>query len=253
MPGLSYSLPAWECKTGSKLRKVPGSPCYGCYALKGNYTRYPAIKAAQYRRLEAIKHPEMGHRNGSCNQETKIFLDGMMQAMYKSEEHMQKIIEVCKLTPDTKHWLPTQERAFLPAPEDVPANLVIRLSRSKIDGPAGSAWSHDSGVTTDETKRTCPAPTQGGKCLDCRACWNQSLLNLLYTGSINARTFKHPKYYKELRERNKLDQAISGANSTEQVERAPDPGHKRQAALEACGLKLEACRLGLDASYSFFI
>ena len=42
--------------------------------------------------------------------------------------------------------------------------------------------------------------------------------------------FKHPKYYKELRERNKLDQAISGANSTEQVERAPDPGHKRQAA-----------------------
>jgi hypothetical protein len=43
-------------------------------------------------------------------------------------------------------------------------------------------------------------------------------------------TFKHPKYYKELRERNKLDQAISGANSTEQVERAPDPGHKRQAA-----------------------
>ena len=47
--------------------------------------------------------------------------------------------------------------------------------------------------------------------------------------------FKHPKYYKELRERNKLDQAISGANSTEQVERAPDPGqpgsgNKPQAA-----------------------
>ena len=27
MPGLSYSLPAWECKTGSKLRKIPGSVC----------------------------------------------------------------------------------------------------------------------------------------------------------------------------------------------------------------------------------
>jgi hypothetical protein len=25
MPGLSYSLPAWECKTGSKLRQVKGS------------------------------------------------------------------------------------------------------------------------------------------------------------------------------------------------------------------------------------
>jgi hypothetical protein len=27
MPGLSYSLPAWECKTGSKLRKIKGSVC----------------------------------------------------------------------------------------------------------------------------------------------------------------------------------------------------------------------------------
>jgi hypothetical protein len=44
MPGLSYSLPAWACQTGSKLRLVPTSPCFGCYALKGNYTRYPAIK-----------------------------------------------------------------------------------------------------------------------------------------------------------------------------------------------------------------
>ena len=38
MPGLSYSLPAWECKTGSKLRKIKGSVCASCYALKGNYT-----------------------------------------------------------------------------------------------------------------------------------------------------------------------------------------------------------------------
>ena len=48
MPGLSYSLPAWECQVGAKLRKVPGSVCAGCYALKGNYTRYPALKAAGY-------------------------------------------------------------------------------------------------------------------------------------------------------------------------------------------------------------
>ena len=58
MPGLSYSLPAWACQTGSKLRKVKTSPCYGCYALKNNYTRYPAIKEAQYRRLDAINHPQ---------------------------------------------------------------------------------------------------------------------------------------------------------------------------------------------------
>ena len=57
MPGWSIGLPAKECKTGGKLQQVKGSVCASCYALKGNYTRYPAIKAAQYRRLEAMKHP----------------------------------------------------------------------------------------------------------------------------------------------------------------------------------------------------
>ena len=57
MPGLSYSLPAWECQVGSKLRAVKGSVCSGCYALKGNYTRYPAIKRAQYYRLASLMDP----------------------------------------------------------------------------------------------------------------------------------------------------------------------------------------------------
>ena len=43
--------------------------------------------------------------------------------------------------------------------------------------------------------------------------------------------FKHPKYYKELRTRNKLDQVISHSASTEaNSRRAPDPGLKQQAA-----------------------
>ena len=43
--------------------------------------------------------------------------------------------------------------------------------------------------------------------------------------------FKHPKYYTELRKRNKLDQAISLRESeTSAGERAPGQGHKPQAA-----------------------
>ncbi len=34
----------------------------------------------------------------------------------------------------------------------------------------------------------------------------------------------HPKYYKELRKRNKSDQAISKESSTEENQRASDPG-----------------------------
>ena len=179
MPGLSYSLPAWACQTGAKLRKVKTSPCYGCYALKGNYTRYPAIKIAQYRRLAAIKMEGWTRAMAVQILKQKYFRwhdAGDVQ----SHEHMAKIIEVCKLTPNTKHWLPTQERQYLPAPEDVPANLIIRLSRSKVDGPAGNAWSHDSGVTTKEGQRTCPAPDQGGACKDCRACWNKDIKSVIY-------------------------------------------------------------------------
>ena len=42
--------------------------------------------------------------------------------------------------------------------------------------------------------------------------------------------FKHPKYYKELRKRNKLDQAIS-EEATDGFDTSvrPDPGLKRQA------------------------
>ena len=43
--------------------------------------------------------------------------------------------------------------------------------------------------------------------------------------------FKHPKYYTELRKRNKSDQVISHSASTEaNSRRAPGPGLKQQAA-----------------------
>jgi hypothetical protein len=34
MPGWAYGIPAAECKTGAKLKLVPGSTCEGCYATK---------------------------------------------------------------------------------------------------------------------------------------------------------------------------------------------------------------------------
>ena len=44
-------------------------------------------------------------------------------------------------------------------------------------------------------------------------------------------TFKHPKYYTELRKlRNKSDQAISYDDSTESQGVRPDPGPKHQAS-----------------------
>ena len=44
--------------------------------------------------------------------------------------------------------------------------------------------------------------------------------------------FRHPNYYKELRKRNKTDQAISSRVdvATSSAQRAPGPGHKQQAS-----------------------
>ena len=44
--------------------------------------------------------------------------------------------------------------------------------------------------------------------------------------------FKHPNYYKELRRRNKSDQAISKEPATAGNQRSPGPGLKQQAIEE---------------------
>ena len=57
MPEGSYNLPASACQTGAKLAQVPGTPCHGCYALKGRY-RFPNVKNALARRLKSLDHPQ---------------------------------------------------------------------------------------------------------------------------------------------------------------------------------------------------
>ena len=53
--------------------------------------------------------------------------------------------------------------------------------------------------------------------------------------------FRHPKYYKELRKRNKSDQAISFESGTPPNERAPDPGLKVSSTkLQASSTKRQA-------------
>ena len=53
-------------------------------------------------------------------------------------------------------------------------------------------------------------------------------------------TFKHPKYYTELRKRNKSDQAISLEAHDGECERAPDPGHKQRDSQVVNQVKLSS-------------
>ena len=176
MPGLSYSLPAWECKTGWKLSQVEGTPCFFCYAKKGNYTRYPAIKEAQYRRLKAIDHPDWVQAMAAVIKRQKWFRwhdAGDVQ----DQQHLNKIFEICRLTPDTNHWLPTREAWIKDHLASKPANLVIRFSPPMV-GQRNDSWPNSSMVV--ETGATCPAPAQGGKCGSCRQCWDSSIKVVSY-------------------------------------------------------------------------
>ena len=178
MPGPAFNLPAADCITGAKLVKVPGSVCAGCYALKGRY-RFNNVQSALRRRAASLMHPDWidamvalisGHEYFRWHDSGDI----------QSVEHLKRIFEVCKRTPDTKHWMPTREARFLRLmdPDIIPSNLIIRMSSHMIDQGPVTFWPWTSTVSTKS--KTCPAQDQGNKCMDCRACWDRKVANVTY-------------------------------------------------------------------------
>ena len=132
------------------------------------------------RRLEALKDQRWVRAMVVLMKDRKYFRwhdSGDIQSAW----HLKRILEVCKQTPDTKHWLPTRESRLLALmdPEVIPKNLIIRLSATKVNGAAPSSWPWTSTVT-DGKGKTCPAPDQGGKCQSCRQCWDRSVINVQY-------------------------------------------------------------------------
>lgn len=186
MPGLSYGLPAAECKTGSKLRQIKGSVCEKCYAMKGCYA-WPVVKNAQYNRLDQVKN------NSKWVEAMITLIKG--QAFFRWHDsgdlvdslHLSRIVEIVKATPDTKHWLPTKEykliKGYLMINGEFPENLVVRVSSPHIDQkPLKFKGLHTSTVVKNGSPdgHVCPSSQQNGECKDCRACWDKEVSNVTY-------------------------------------------------------------------------
>ena len=178
MPGLSYSLPAATCKTGSKLAQVEGSTCYNCYAKKGCYV-FSNVQEVLYKRQAATRHP--------------LWVRAMVASIWKTShmrwhdsgdvqdlKHLAKIFKVARLTPHIQHWMPTREAWIKKYLNKKPDNLVIRFSAAMVDGDAPASWPNTSTVVTNAAQATCPAPQQDNKCLDCRKCWDPKIKNVAY-------------------------------------------------------------------------
>jgi hypothetical protein len=181
MPGPAWSIPAESCGIGSLLRKVAGSPCSSCYALKGRYY-YPNVKAALVRRLAVWKADRAQWREAMVasilKQKHKVthfrwFDSGDIQG----PEMLADIIRIARALPDVSFWLPSQEHALVRRASKLPPNLIIRLSSPKV-GKALAPGFPSSSVEGEGFK--CPASTQDNKCGDCRACWNPKIERISY-------------------------------------------------------------------------
>ena len=180
MPGPSYNTPASRCLTGAKLRNVKNSVCSSCYALKGNYKRFPKVEEALERRFQSLGHGAWVTAMATLIKDHKFFRwhdAGDLQSM----QHLENIFEVCRLTPDTRHWMPTREARFLSLmdPDIVPSNLIIRMSSHMIDQKPVKFWPWTSTVTSGHDA-SCPAPKQGNTCGSCRACWSRDVKTVSY-------------------------------------------------------------------------
>lgn len=183
MPCKSFSIPAANCITGRKLAKIPGSVCEKCYAYeRGNYL-WPNVKDAQSRRLGSLHHAGWVEAMVTLIGKDQYFRwhdSGDIQGVW----HLEKIIEVCKRTPHTKHWLPTKEVTFLrqwiKQGNHIPKNLTIRVSASMIDSAHYTKLSGCLGSAVVRENATCPASKQGNQCLDCRQCWDKTVPLVTY-------------------------------------------------------------------------
>ena len=190
MPSYGYSLSAFKCKVGSKLREVLNSTCANCYALKGRYI-FPNVQEALDRRMDKLmNNPKwvdaMIYLILHYCTKTKVFRwhdSGDLQSV----QHLINIVNIAECTPNVKHWLPTREVTIVKKYKDLfgefPSNLVVRISATMVNGVPHKFHEHSSTVATSNDLaigHLCPAPKQDNKCGDCRACWDTNIKNVTY-------------------------------------------------------------------------
>jgi hypothetical protein len=206
MPCKSYNIPAKNCNVGSKLAKVIGSVCYGCYALKGRYL-FSNVLNAMKRRLDSIDNPLwVKAMSVFINKQSPNYFRWHDSGDIQGINHLKKIVEVCENTPNCKHWLPTREynliRKYIIEVGDFPSNLIVRVSihmvddfkAPKIPNVEFSAVSKEK--TPSSSTYICPAEENkiwipmknhpkggemsGPRCGDCRKCWNTGMVVYKY-------------------------------------------------------------------------
>lgn len=188
----SWSLQAIETCPGSV---APGGglveACRGCYATQGTY-RFPNVKEPRAFNKEDWKRD--------------AWVSDMI-AVLRKQTHFRwfdsgdcynialarKILAVVRGTPNVKHWLPTRMGKFpkfaaVLALIDAEPNAVVRhsgddvLTKSYRHSTPKGAYSVILASPAVPAKGTtlCEAYSRGGKCGDCRACYDKTVACIAY-------------------------------------------------------------------------
>ena len=179
----SWSLQAIETCPGSKGADgnlVPA--CSGCYATTGMY-HFGPVKAVRADNKQDWQRAEWVNDMVQALKKDTHFRWFDSGDMY-SLELAEKMLAIMVATPNTKHWLPTRMAKFpkfqavLAAMQALP-NVMVRFSSDAVDGAFTKGLHGSTIVPSADTApagvQVCPAYSQGGKCLDCRACYSKDI------------------------------------------------------------------------------
>jgi len=189
MPEFSFSLPRLITCPGSQDSEV----CAKCYASRGRYL-WDNVKLTTLDRLEDTKKDTWVLKMAIALFPRKWHRWHDMGDIYDLT-YMGKIAEVCALTPQTRHWIPTKVWRLPWARKGLKAlggldNVTVRWSgtqfvrgRVKEFGEFGEdviggvvlkgrrPSLMDTRMAAQGEYLICPAHEQEGRCGQCRACW----------------------------------------------------------------------------------
>jgi hypothetical protein len=182
----SWSLNALDTCPGAIVSPgVLADACAGCYATTNFYlmstTRKPRIENQKdWERLDWVN--DMVKALDSSRY-FRWFDSGDMYALGLAE----KILEVMRLTPWVKHWMPTRMHKFPKFKLVLSSmmqldNVMVRFSSDSVNGEFTPGLHGSVIIPTPQDHKEgflCKAYENGGKCSGCRACYdkNVSLIN----------------------------------------------------------------------------
>lgn len=184
----SWSLQALETCPGS-VSSDGGlvDACKGCYATSGNY-RYPNVKAPRIENRDDWKRDAWVSDMVKELGKDRFFRWFDSGDMYDARL-AKKILQVMKLTPWVKHWLPTRMvkfSKFKPIIASMQAldNVSVRFSSDSVMGEYTPGM-HGSTIVPDATVvpsgvTLCQAYKHNGKCNGCRACYDKTIPVIAY-------------------------------------------------------------------------